>query len=469
MPVIIPENITVHLGTPASNAENITVPFPEYIRNVASSEIYPTWPDNALRANIYAQVSYALNRIYTEWYRSQGYDFDITSSTAYDQSYVPGRDIYDNVSRITDELFNDYLQRSDVDEPLFAQYCNGTTVTCNGLSQWGTVDLANQGKTPYEILTYYYGPDLNIVRDAPVSPLVPSFQRILKLGDVGEEVRRMQVQLNRISQNYPAIPKVPTDGIFGAKTYDAVTKFQQIFELTQNGIVDNATWYRMAYLYVSVKRLSELYSEGERVLGTPMQFDRILAEGDTGGRVNLLQYFLAVLATFYEQIQPQIIDGVFGPRTRQNVEAFQQMYGLEVTGIVNQATWELLHQESEILLYSVPPEDYAVSVQPYPGYVLTPGMRNEYVAVLQSYLIRISTVYALPAVSVTGYYGSQTKAAVTAFQKLFNLTADGVVGMATWNTIIDVYENVVNGTTPAPGQNPGRTLQVGDQDETLQS
>lgn len=167
----IPETITVHLGRPDDpTARNVTVPFPDYIKNVASSEIYPTWPEEAIRANMYAQISFALNRIYTEWYRSQGYDFDITNSTAFDQAYVEGRDIFDNISEIADELFNDYLVRPGSVEPLFAQYCDGDRVQCDGLSQWGTVPLAEAGLSPYEILTEFYGPDLAIVRDAPTAP-----------------------------------------------------------------------------------------------------------------------------------------------------------------------------------------------------------------------------------------------------------------------------------------------------------
>lgn len=164
----IPESITVHLGPPDSSAANVTVSFPDYIKNVASSEIYPSWPENALRANIYAQISFALNRIYTEYYRSSGYSFDITNSTAVDQSFVNGRDIFENISQIVDEIFNEYLRRSGTVEPLFAQYCNGTTVTCEGLSQWGSVGSGQPGYTPYQILTYYFGDDIDIVRNTPV-------------------------------------------------------------------------------------------------------------------------------------------------------------------------------------------------------------------------------------------------------------------------------------------------------------
>lgn len=217
---VIPEYITVHLGAPDAPAQNVTVPFTDYIKNVASSEIYPTWPESALRANILAQISFALNRIYTEYYPSRGYDFDITNSTAMDQSFVYGRDIFENISRIVDEIFNNYIRRGNNIEPLFAVYCNGTTVTCEGLSQWGSVELANLGYVPYDILRTYYGDDINIVYNAPVSEVEPSVPEILlRLGSVGNDVAFMQTRLNRISANYPSIPKIdPVDGIFGVET-----------------------------------------------------------------------------------------------------------------------------------------------------------------------------------------------------------------------------------------------------------
>ena len=194
----VPETITVHLGPPDSPAQNVTVSFPDYIKNVASSEIFPTWPEAALRANIYVQTTFALNRIYTEWYRSRGYDFDITSSTQYDQAYVYGRDIFNNISRLVDELFNNYIVRQGSVAPLFSAFCNGTTVTCDGLSQWGTVTLANNGLTPYEILQYYYGSDINIVRNAPVEPYIGSYPGVpFGFGSYGDEVRQIQQELNK--------------------------------------------------------------------------------------------------------------------------------------------------------------------------------------------------------------------------------------------------------------------------------
>ena len=260
----IPETITVHLGPPDSDAPNVTVPFIDYVTNVASSEIYPTWPESAIRANIYAQISFALNRVYTEFYRARGYDFDITNSTASDQYFVNNRDYFENISEIASEIFNSYIVRQGSVEPLFAQYCDGVRVSCNGLSQWGSVDLANQGYTPYEILQYYYGNDINIVRDAPIMNVSSSAPATpLRLGSGGNEVRTLQLRLNRISDNYPSIPKIASpDGVFSFDTENAVKRFQEIFGLTPDGIVGNATWYRILFLYNAVKRLNELNSEG---------------------------------------------------------------------------------------------------------------------------------------------------------------------------------------------------------------
>lgn len=245
----IPQNITVHLGTPSSDAENVTVSFSDYVKNVASSEIYPTWDESALRANILAIVSFALNRVYTEFYRSRGYDFDITNSTAYDQFFVNGRSFFSNISQLVDELFNDYLRRPGFVEPLAAKFCNGTTVTCEGLSQWGSENLAQQGYNSVQIIRSYYG-NVEIVNDAPVAGITSSYPgRPLRRGTSGPSVVTTQVMLNRISQSYPAIPKIPSvDGIFGAQTEASVRKFQEVFNLEPDGIVGKATWYALVRL-----------------------------------------------------------------------------------------------------------------------------------------------------------------------------------------------------------------------------
>ena len=272
------------MGSPASNAENVTVSFPEYIKNVASSEIYPTWPEAALRANIYAQISFALNRVYTEYYRARGYPFDITNSTALDQSFIKGRNIFQNISRIVDEIFNSYIVRDGNVEPLFASYCNGTTVTCNGLSQWGTVSLANQGLGPYDILTQYYGDNINLVQNAPVQDIPESLPPVpLAYGSIGNEVRQIQIRLNRVSANYPSIPKIyPPDGVFGSVTDRAVRAFQQIFNLDVDGIVGKATWYKLIYVFNAVKRLNEVVSEGLTYADVEKIFEDTLRLGSTG-------------------------------------------------------------------------------------------------------------------------------------------------------------------------------------------
>ena len=231
MPVIItpyiPTNITVHLGLPSQWAENITVSFPDYVKNVASSEIYPTWELSAIRANVLAIISFALNRVYTEYYRSRGYEFDITSTTQYDQKFIRGRNFFDSISRVVDEIFNDYIRRRGFVEPLAAKFCNGTTSTCDGLSQWGSQDMAKQGANSMEILYRYYGDDIELVVEAPIQDMTRSYPGYpLRLGSAGEEVVAIQTMINRISQNYPAIPKIrPVTGAFNEKTEEAVSGY----------------------------------------------------------------------------------------------------------------------------------------------------------------------------------------------------------------------------------------------------
>ena len=334
---IIPETVRVHLGAPDSDARNIRVSFPDYVKNVASSEIYPTWPDSALRANIYAQITFALNRIYTEFYPSRGYDFDITNNTQFDQAFVEGREYFQNVSDIVDEIFDSYIVRRGNVEPLFARYCNGTTSTCSGLSQWGTVPLAEEGLTPYQILQRFYGEDIDIVTDVPVEGITASVPvRPLRIGSAGNAVRSLQIRLNRIATDYPAIPKIyPTDGIFSRSTEDAVRRFQEIFGLTSDGIVGKATWYRIQYIYNAVKRLSEVNSEGLRYEEVARQYPGEITEGQRGQYVSLIQYFLSFIGIYENTIPKIAIDGIFGPATRGAVEAFQALMGLPVTGVID--------------------------------------------------------------------------------------------------------------------------------------
>lgn len=457
----IPEYITVHLGPPDSPAQNVTVPFNEYIKNVASSEIYPTWPESAIRANIYAQISFALNRIYTEYYRSRGYDFDITNSTAYDQSFVNGRDIFENISRIVDEIFTDYISRQGTVEPLFAQYCDGTNVICDGLSQWGTVELANQGLTPYEILTYYYGNDININRDTPIRPIEGSAPlRPLRPGDAGEDVRTVQLRLNRISQNYPSIPKIyPVDGVYTYEMLNAVQEFQRIFDLTPDGIIGNATWYKILQIYNAVKRLNELDSEGLELSEVEKVFPEELSRGDTGVYVKVVQYYLAVIAQNLDTVPVIAIDGIFGPRTEAAVKAFQQSYGLPETGVIDERTWNDMYNVYRGIVESTPEYYTGVPVAPYPGFVLSIGMRGNEVRLLQEYLAKLSEVYPeIPQVAVDGVFGPATRSAVMAAQQLFGLPVTGIVFALTWDAITSAYQDVISGETAAEGQYAGYTL-----------
>lgn len=342
----IPQQITVHLGSPSSNAENVTVSFSDYVKNVASSEIYPTWDESALRANILAIVSFALNRVYTEFYRSRGYDFDITNSTAFDQYFVKGRSFFENISEIVDELFNDYLRRPGFVEPLAAKFCNGTTVTCEGLSQWGSQNLAQQGYNSSQILQSYYG-DVETVRNAPIRGYTTSYPGTpLRIGSSGPNVVIIQTSLNRISQNYPAIPKIPVvDGIFGTRTEAAVRKFQEVFNLTPDGIVGNATWYAIIRLYTAVTQLSELRSQGQQFYAINWSPPGGLQPGDTGEKVRLLQYMLSVLSTYISSIPPVTVDGIYGSATRAAVLAAQRRFRLPETGTVGAQTWDAIYDQ----------------------------------------------------------------------------------------------------------------------------
>ena len=441
----IPETITVHLGLPDQPAENVTVSFPDYIKNVASSEIYPTWPEAAIRANIYAQISYALNRVYNEFYRSQGYDFDITNTTQFDQKFIKGRDIYENISQIADDIFNDYVVRQGRIDPFFTAYCNGSTSFCAGLLQWGTVELAEQGLTPYQILQYYYGDNIGIVENAPISANIPSYPGVpLRVGSSGNDVKTIQLQLNRIAGNYPAIPRIPNpNGVFGVSTRNAVQEFQRIFNLTPDGIVGKATWYQLKYIYNGVKRLNELTSEGLTLEEVTRPFPEVLQEGDTGIAVQSLQYYLAVIAYFSNGALPAVaIDGIFGPATTAAVRAFQELVGLPADGIVGLQTFLRIQQAYEDILATLPPGIEGDRAKPYPGFLLSEGQEGEDVRDLQTYLRGIAEYTGvIPVIPVTGYFGTQTRDAVTALQAQNGLPANGAVGPVTWNLIRRLYDS----------------------------
>ena len=377
----IPEYITVHLGAPGADAPNVTVPFIDYVKNVASSEVYPTWEVSALRANILAIVSFALNRIYLDYYRSRGYDFDITSTTAFDQRFVNGRSTFDSIDVLVDDLFDDYLRRVGFLEPLAAKFCNGTTVTCDGLSQWGSQALAQQGYDSVQILRTYYGDDIEIVQNVPSKAIAPSYPgRALRLGDVGPDVARIQYAINRVAQNYPAIPRIAVvDGIFTERTEQAVRAFQSVFNLTADGIVGPATWYELRRLFIAVSRLAELSSEGVRLEVLEWEYPEVLQEGDAGVRVEQLQFMLEVLSQFIDELPAVEINGFFDPATLGAVLAFQRRAGLEQTGQVGEVTWNRLYDEylgvrDVLIRQGALPE--APGFLQFGGQDLTPGIRD---------------------------------------------------------------------------------------------
>lgn len=439
----IPEFITVHLGAPSSYAENVTVRFPEYIKNVASSEIYPTWPEHAIRANIYCQISFALNRVYTEWYRNKGYNFHITNSTAYDQYFIKGRNIFENISRIVDDIFNEYITREGYMEPLLAQYCNGTTVTCKGLSQWDTVKLATDGYETMEILKNYYGDNIELTKTNDIRGIEESFGGTpLKLNTTGSDIETIQRQINRISNNYPAIPKIePVDGVFGSETESSVKAFQRIFNLYADGIVGKSTWYKISGIYVGVKRLAELESEGEKLESAGEYPGYLLKQGSTGDAVSQMQYFLNFVSQYYKEVPPINGDSIFGVSTLDSVIQFQKKFGLDVDGIVGKQTWDKIYSVyKDIINGSNKPEGDGYE---YPGYILKQGSRGNVISKLQTYLSAIADKYpSIKNINVDGIFGKATNQAVIDFQKCFELNSDGIVGPLTWEKIVQVYQDI---------------------------
>ncbi len=459
----IPENIVVHLGTPDSNAENITVSFPDYIKNVASSEIYPTWPEEAIRANILAEISVALNRVYTEFYRSKGKDFDITSSTSSDQAFVYQRDIFDNISKIVDEIFNDYIRRDGFIEPLYASFCDGVKTSCNGLSQWGSVSLANEGKNYLDILKTYYGNNVTVVTDAPIeriersAPLIP-----IREGDTGQDVEFIQLRLNRISRNYPGIPKITqANGFFDSATTDAVKEFQRVFSLTDDGIVGNATWYKIQFVYNAVKKLFEINSEGLKYSELPQNYPERLEFGSSGNGVLILQYYLEYISLFVPSVLTLTPDGDFGKQTLNSVISFQKTYGLTENGIVDRAVWNAIQATYYNILSSVVYEFEEGAVLPFPGRVLLIGSEGEDVRALQEYLNYISRTYTdIPSVIVDGDFGEATERAVIVFNRRFNISTDETrVTAETWNVLTSIYEDLYIGAFVREGQYPGYVIE----------
>ena len=440
----IPSYITVHLGSPSSNADNVTVSFRDYVKNVASSEVYPTWNENALRANILAITSFALNRVYTEYYRIRGYPFDITSSTAYDQQFYAGRNYFANISSLVDELFDDYIRRIGFIEPLAAKFCNGTTVTCEGMSQWGSQNLARQGVGWLRILQSYYGTDTEIVVNAPQLDAQSSYPgTALRVGSRGRSVALIQRALNRISQNFPAIPKVQVDGIYGRNTENAVRTFQRVFSLDADGIVGRITWNTVELVYGGVLKLSELRSEGLRYEDLSFEFPEPLRVGDRGEKVSQLQYMLSIVGQFVREVPSPTVDGIFGPNTRDAVISFQRWQGLPQTGEADDRTWDAIFDQ-----YS------GIDNRVLQNRAAFPQLQSSGTTVAN----------ARSRLEALGYTGSNLQQALLAFQRANGLSATGRLTNDTAARITQQYQGLSYGSSTRMTQYPGYPLSQGSRD-----
>jgi len=472
--VVIPEYITVHLGSPNDDsAENYRLRFIDYLKNVASREVFPSWTEEALRANILVQMTFALNRIYTLWYSSQGKNFDITNRTQWDQAFDKSKGYFEIMGRIVDEIFTKFIRRQGRREPFFSSYCNGTTSTCDGLHQCGSQELALAGYNYLQILKHYYPNDIQIVESDNFGDVIGKYSGTpLREGSTGENVLRMQQYLNRISGNWyvTPIPVQDLNGVYGVSTKNAVTMFQQNtpFNLSADGVIGKNTWNAITLTYNAAKGLAELHSEGERIgIGATPPTVTLYPNTNPvtrGQYVVELQFLLNYIAQFYSNIPEVIQNGVFREDTKRSVIQFQQYFGLTPDGIVGPGTWRTLYNVFNSLQGEVPdlpdgPELPPQESTPFPGYLLRIGSRGDSVALIQNYLNAVAQVYtSIPILATDGIFGAMTDQAVREFQRLFGLAADGIIGPITWYEIMDVYNRLANSALP---QFPGTSLRIG--------
>ena len=455
---VVPETITVHLGAPGESARNVVVPFAQYIKNVASHEIYPTWPESAIRANILAQISYALNRVYTEYYRARGYDFDITSTTRYDQAYVEDGDIFENISRIVDDIFNNYIVRQGSVEPLFAQFCDGVRTRCGGLSQWGSVDLAEEGMTPYEILQYYYAVvdllDLvpcGLAHDAvlrQIEDLLKDPHRLLHVLVKDEAV----VQRRDGGVVLPDAVELPLQGLhvvagvappqgpprIGGHVPAHRGIHHQIDVSAVVVLQDLVGCHALlCQIYNGVKQLSELSSEGLTIPEVQRRYAEDLRLGDSGIDVRTVRFYLAFLGYFLPELPMISLSDDFDQELLDAVYTFQRVYGLPVDGVVGRETWNALQTAYQKVLAELPEDYRQFAGEVYPGRFLVRGDRGEQVALMQERLNQISREdETLPSLVVDGIFGPATQQAVLTLQRQLGFDPTGAVGPVLWAQII---------------------------------
>jgi len=457
--VAIPYFITVHLGRHTAQAQNVRVPFLDYIKNVTSHEIFDEWSEEALIANIYCIVSLTLNRIYTEFYRSMGYSFDITSETYMDQKFIYGGVIGAKISALVDRLFNNYLAVVGHNEPFLSLYNDGNKVNIPGrLSQWGSFyDARDRHMNAWQIIKKYYSQNLELREcgnhgDVPES--YPGYT--LTLGSRGDVVRSMQLYLNRILGRYTDIIINPADGVYGQQTRSSVILFQKLYNLPQNGQIDRRNWYEISRIYAVEKGLWEMYSEGERIgIGvTPPK--QVIRQGDTGTMVLELQFLLGFIAMYHSEIPFAAQTSRFDSLTAEGVRVFQRMYGVAVDGVVGATTWRMLYDVYwGIMQNTVPPKPIPpvippqTEIPPFPGVSLSIGSTGPNVRLVQEAINKLAEVTpGLWKIAADGIFGNGTRAAVVNFQSMFGLTADGIVGPNTWRRLMEEAGSVSPPVTP---------------------
>ena len=413
-----------------------------------------SWPEEALRANIIAQVSLALNRIWTEWYPSRGYSFNITGSPGYDQAYVNGRTVFAVMERLTAELFNTFVQRSGDAEPYFTEYCDGKTVTCPGMKQWGTVDRAREGMNALQILRYYYGNRVQLVTTDNIAAIPSSYPGSpLRRGSTGTNVRILQKQLSRIAKDYPSFGKPVVTGTFDEATENSVKKFQKQFSLTADGVVGQRTWNALYAAWV----------DAQSDLGGTAWPGTALRRGAAGMEVRLVQFWLRLAADNYSALRTVTVDGIYGAATVSAVEAFQTLFGLTPDGVVGRSTWNKLKEvglavANKIVAANVAPGQFTTTTRA--------GSSGTAVRAVQYYLRRLAAYYSdVPRVAVDGKFGAATTRAVKAWQSRAGLTVDGVVGRLTFQSLYDAAQALeasgpVVRTVSLPA--PAATLRPGD-------
>lgn len=443
----IPAFITVHLGAPNSDAESVTVSFPDYIKGVGSASLSADIPPEALRALIYGQMTLTLNRIQERTYRKQGKSYDITSDPNYDQYYVYGVPVPEEINSEVNRLFGGYIAQGNDVKPIDVKICYTENERCRGMSVGGAIALSDRGYGYLDILKYYFGRDVYIAEDALVKGLsnaldvsYPQFS-----GSSGSNVTGLQIMLNYVGKSYTTIPYIENpDGIYGYETEESVRELQRLFNIEQSGIFDQKTYYALLYAFDRIKTLSDLVEQGIELSEIPTELRSELKYGSIGNSIKLLQYWLSFLSAFEERIPPLDVIGVFGEKTYRSVVAFQELFGLEPSGVVYSDTWNALNGVYEGLYDSLPEFIISDSAVDYYGNLLVLGSVGVDVRYLQLYLNKVAEYYTdNPSVEVNGEYDIATEASVRAFQELFGIKNTGVVSSTTWNRLSDVYDAIV--------------------------